>query len=60
MYSAQKLQRSTLDGHTACSLPKSLAALDDATSISKEIPKLASAWITSVNLEQLPTEDGSS
>jgi hypothetical protein len=27
--------------------------------VSKEIPKLASVWITSVNLEQLPTQDGS-
>jgi hypothetical protein len=45
---------------TSVRFGSALLAEVDATSISKEIPKLASVWITSVNLEQLPTEDGSS
>ena len=45
--------------NTAAPNDDSLALAVDATSISKEIPKLASVWITSVNLEQPPTQVGS-
>jgi hypothetical protein len=42
---------------TACSSQKPFAAEVDANACSKEAAKLASVAITSVNLEQLPTQD---
>jgi hypothetical protein len=46
-------------GFTAAAKDESVKQAVDATASRTKAVKLASVWITSVNLEQPPTQDGS-